>query len=131
MPSEFDTFAQEFAAGSLMEHFGDSGDGEKPAVIYYPPGGGEGVAVVAIIGALEIADDFEETEGSHQRDEQRQEAKLKIQQPFIAHKNGRFSIAKYGEPDFSVKEISSITDAFVTVVVQRSLVERLQRRGMG
>ena len=104
---------------------------DSPTVLYYGPNGVEAVAVVAAVGSLEISDDLDEVEGTHQREEQRQDVNLLIEQPFTPHMNGRFDIAKYSEPSFAVKEVRSVTDALVTVIVERFLVERLQRRGMG
>ena len=115
------------ASHALVEQLGDG-----PTVVYFLPHGAEPVNLdMVIVRGLRVSDDLEEEFGTHQRDEQQQECELVIPQPFEPHMHGHFGIAKYGQPVFSVREVRSVTEAFVTVLVERSLVQRLRKRGQG
>lgn len=70
MPSEFATFAAEFASPALLEQFADRDEhGEAAAIAYYPPSPSNPIELPAIIGQTRFENDYDPDRDALQRRE--------------------------------------------------------------
>ena len=138
MPSEHDTFAEEFVAPFMTEQFGErDAQGDFVAIEVREPGNTKPLQLLGVsVGRLRISDEVDDERGSYRVDQiddslelqiPRQQLKLsKLYDPKIGSK---VSIAAYAGEAFSIADIVSLSHSWAQVRCVRKHVARLGRSG--
>lgn len=134
MPSEFDTFAAEFAAPALAQQFGWRDEqGAMAVIVCREPGDVEPLELLGVsIGRLRITDEIPDEHGTHVRDQVEDvvdlyipRKQIKLSTLYTAKTESRFDLPPHPGESFTLLEVIDETHSLSVVRCSRKHIVRI------